>query len=670
MGPILNEAATQKLKTSLSEGEFVRSGLDGDGRLHIDRPLPFLVTWVRPEQAPDASMRRLVESYASYLEITKYAEETRELIDLIGRSAAERFGSFLRIDLWEAPPAPHSAAQPHVLEPTFYLSANAPEALAPVLERLETDLNDLTIHGRHGRTLVGTPVEIAREFGADAAPPVAPDLHAIPPTTDDDATGASDQHAQAGEIPARPTPLMPVIRIGIAPIYRSSVTGRPFPQVLQELQRKLTPILRQAIFEFAKAETTLTLHHPHQLGRRVMVKAAREIDERLAEVERSFDFLLLSTPVNVRRAWEEFRKRRHRKLPLFWYRPVPFDPEVIKRGLYDLPIEKVEDPTLASLFREKQEEIDRKVTMLRDRGTIQYLYGSLQVYGGVDHSLYKLALELLDRIEPESEEERGPHIDGETMLSRARAEFAAYPTVALKPEVHLRPDLTNLMVSKSALLIPQRLSLPERRVDALLQHEVGVHLVTWFNGGIQPLGQLQHGLAGYEDFQEGLAVTMEYLAGGLDRARLRLLAARVLAVRCLLQGATFVDTFERLVDEYAFEPYEAFHLTTRVWRGGGLTKDAIYLRGLVQVLNLLAQGQDIEPLFVGKIAASHVPVMEELRLRGMLKPQPLVPRVLERPSAQRRLERLRRGLRPADLCAPEPGDEDSEVEAEGETACV
>ena len=45
----------------------------------------------------------------------------------------------------------------------------------------------------------------------------------------------------------------------------------------------------------------------------------------------------------------------------------------------------------------------------------------------------------------------------------------------------------------------------------------------------------------------------------------------------------------------------------RVYRGGGLTKDAIYLRGLRDLLAYLSAGHDLEPLYVGKIALEHVP---------------------------------------------------------------
>ena len=61
--------------------------------------------------------------------------------------------------------------------------------------------------------------------------------------------------------------------------------------------------------------------------------------------------------------------------------------KLAKRELFKVPIERVEDPTLGQLFREQQVSLDRKLTMLGDRGRPEFLYGSLQVFGGVDEPL-------------------------------------------------------------------------------------------------------------------------------------------------------------------------------------------------------------------------------------------------------------------------------------------
>jgi hypothetical protein len=52
---------------------------------------------------------------------------------------------------------------------------------------------------------------------------------------------------------------------------------------------------------------------------------------------------------------------------------------------------------------------------------------------------------------------------------------------------------------------------------------------------------------------------------------------------------------------------------------------------------------------MGKVAASHFPVIEELGSRGLLKPPRIVPRFLSRKGASERLEKARAGLAPIDM---------------------
>jgi hypothetical protein len=129
---------------------------------------------------------------------------------------------------------------------------------------------------------------------------------------------------------------------------------------------------------------------------------------------------------------------------------------------------------------------------------------------------------------------------------------------------------------------------------------------------------------------------------------MRVLAARVVAVGALTDGADFVETF-RLLRGHGFTQRAAFTITVRVYRGGGLTKDAMYLRGLAGILDHVAEGGDYAQLFCGKFGVKHVPIVDELLLRKVLSPAVVLPRYLERPAAQRRLDRIAGGLSVMDL---------------------
>ncbi len=383
------------------------------------------------------------------------------------------------------------------------------------------------------------------------------------------------------------------------------------------------------------------------MGRRSMVKAVWDVDKQLAAISNSFDFLLQVTPVNNKLAWSAFKRKHFSSTPQFIYRPLPIDPSIAKRELFKIPIERIEDPTLSQLFRERQLEIDRKFTMLIDIGTPRFLFGSLQLYGLVDDSLLKIAKELLEKLPPRSREESiGISIDANAFAERAKLELDYFrktlPDIGTK--IMVREDISGLMVSKGNLLIGARTKIPAGRAEALIAHEVGTHVLTYLNGKMQPLQQLYIGLPGYDELQEGLAVLAEYLVGGLTSTRMRLLAARVVAANSLIDGASFIEVFHQLNKVYGFERQTAFSICTRTFRGGGLTKDAIYLRGLVQLIEYLKKGGELEPLFVGKIASEHIPIIRELQWRKVLHPAPLLPRYFYDPKTKARLTDLKNGL--------------------------
>jgi uncharacterized protein (TIGR02421 family) len=193
--------------------------------------------------------------------------------------------------------------------------------------------------------------------------------------------------------------------------------------------------------------------------------------------------------------------------------------------------------------------------------------------------------------------------------------------------------------------------MTRHRIEALLSHEIGVHLLTYFNGSAQGLHLFRLGLAGYEGMQEGLAVFAEYLVGGMTVARLRLIAGRVVGCAAMLEGASFEETFRLLVRNHGFSEAVAFNLTLRLYRGGGLTKDAIYLRGLLEVLEHLGNGRSLDPFWMGKIAPSHFDVIQELKLRRLLKAPEIKPAFLSHPQAAQRLEKARLGLSPVEMLA-------------------
>ena len=610
------------IEARLRDNKRVRRELPGGGRIAIDRQLPFICVYRWPVRGADAGTDRFATSEASYLLCSakkRLHDQYSDLLQTVARVMVEQFGAFLILELWAGSAnKTRGPVSTDEMVPEFKLLAQRRTAEDTVTAAFSTQLGRISMHGNKAKVTA----RVTTHCSPRKLPPII-----------------SSQAAQ--QIGCH------LYGLDIGPIYRDPGTGEVFPLILRLLRRRVTLSLRRALFDFTVNNTPHRPPHFHALGRRAVVKAVWDVDRMLADFAEAFDFLLMVTPLNGEQAWTEFKRKRYQRRPSFHYRPLPAEPLVMKRRLYRAPIERIEDPALAQVFHQKLVELDRQVTMLQDRNTPRFLHGSLQQYGAVQAPLYDQAIEILRSIPPRSRESaRGKWLNAAQFAARAHDEAAYFrrQLPGLKISIELRDDVAGLMVSRGRLLISARSQIPSSRVEALIQHEVGTHVLTYHNGRAQRLRHLYTGLAGYDTLQEGLAVFAEYLVGGLSRPRLRLLAGRVVAAWSLVDGASFVECYRQLHDDLGFEQRTAFMITMRTYRGGGLTKDAVYLQGLGHILTYLASGGALEPLFIGKIAASHIPFINELLWRGVVTPPPLTPRYMNDPEAMRRLERAQRGM--------------------------
>ena len=362
------------------------------------------------------------------------------------------------------------------------------------------------------------------------------------------------------------------------------------------------------------------------------------VDRDLADLASGFRFLLDLTPVDLPHVREQFEADG--RPPELHYRELEDDPAISARRLHEIRVEDVRDPTLASLLHAKHRELRLQLEMLESRGTDAFLGLSIELYGSVAATLLETAQEILRVVHP-PELEEGPWLDADSVCKAAQAELDRYRAFApdIESHVEVREGSTGVMVSNGDVLIAPTCRVPVGRIEPLLHHEVGTHVVTHVNGAHQPLHVLASGLAGHDETQEGLAVLAEHLVGGLTPGRMRQLAARVIAVHLMIEGVPFSDVHATLVRD-GIPHVQAFSTTVRAFRSGGLTKDAVYLRGLVELVEHLAAGGDLQTLLLGKMPLAAAPLVGDLHDRGLLHDPLLRPRYLDDPTARRRLERL------------------------------
>lgn len=462
-----------------------------------------------------------------------------------------------------------------------------------------------------------------------------------------------------------------VVRIGLAlsPAFREAATNEVRPIVLRHLRQQLTVAVQRLFYQFTRSHTRLNPAHHFSLGKRAFRSIARAVDRRLSDLSRSFDLIMLSTPVNGEEAWKAFRTGGYEAEPRLLYRPIGVDPDAMKRELWSIPIGRINDPSVEQLFFAKRDELDIRLSMLLERNSRRFLYDGLRLYGTVSEELYQTALDVLARARPSSAaspgsgSSRSPRRRDATVRATAFARIAeaelAHFRQALADHgdgeppaelgIEVRPGFSSMLAVQGKLFVGRSSRVREDRVSALVQHEIGTHILTFVNGMRQPFRLLGSGLDGYEALQEGLAVVAEYLAGGLDGRRLRALAARVIAAKAVADGAQFVETFRVLARTAGLSRKRAFQTAVRVHRGGGFVKDLIYLKGLGDILSYLGAGGDLELLWTGKVGLHHIRLLQELRYRKILLPPLLIPSYTRTPEYDFRSKALSDGLAITDL---------------------
>lgn len=602
----LSEKSIKQILTIVENEIEINAALPGGGVLHIEKELPYLIIYRHKENDPETY--RLVISESSYLIIgNKDFEGYQKLLFALSNLLSAKFKSYLLLELYAGEESG-----------TSFVIKGPENKLPTTLKALKEELD--TVNEIFSGLYLQTEVKDTPNRQAEGNKQLL----------------SIEEAKRCGAL---------LLGLEIPPTYRDS-SLKIYPVFFRNFRDFITKALHIAIFDYIRVQTSCGVASYNALGRKYLKNKVFEIDRKLAEIEESYQFLWLVSPVNIHDIKETFVNSNFEKILDYHYRLLPIDPDVLKRKLYNLRIDEIDDPAMSYLFREKREELDQQITMLNERGTKNFLYDSIRLYQGIDPFLYQEAKMILDVIPEEENTDKDQTLDSRSFSSLARKEFDFFrqQDENFKCKVHIRKDVNIMMVSQGELYIPEDYKLSEIDAKGLIQHEVGTHVLTYHNGLQQPLKQLSIGLADYDPLQEGLAVMSEFLVDALTPNRLRTLAGRVIAGQAVKDGGDFQQIFNLLTLTYGFSPERAFNITSRIMQGGGFLKDIIYLKGLVELRTYLQQGGDYESLLSGKFALKHTKIIEELTDRKVLKKGTLRPSYLLNKEAAKKLELIRDGL--------------------------
>ena len=333
-----------------------------------------------------------------------------------------------------------------------------------------------------------------------------------------------------------------------------------------------------------------------------------EIDHKIDELVKKIEMLNYVNPNNIETEKAKFFNSKYLTDPKFTYPKRDFDKFSLHKEFFALKIDDIEDERLRDFYEDIIYFYSGLIQCIETIGKgKRFYYNSLRSFGTPTENDVENAKFILHF---DSEDENDSLFQPKYSASESHQFFRKYSrNYDFSYEIKNSSAMGAIaMVSNTAqaLVLNENHTFSQNEINILTNHEIGVHMVTTMNGMLHPLKIFSHGFPNNEETQEGLAVFSEYMSGNLTIKRLKELAYRVLAVDSLAKGYDFSRTFRLLHNGCDLDREQAFYITVRAHRGGGFTKDYLYLTGLKKIYNYHSEGKDLSLLLTGKVSLEFV----------------------------------------------------------------
>ena len=345
-----------------------------------------------------------------------------------------------------------------------------------------------------------------------------------------------------------------------------------------------------------------------------------DIDANLNRLVKNIELLNYINPLHIAAEKKKFFSAKYNYEPEFKYPKIKFDGYKLHRLLFSQRLERIEDHAIRQLYEDVIYEYSGLIECIETIGKgKKFYFNSLKSFGtpterDIENAKFILRFDNVDNadLDPIHDAKYAKQYFNEFS---ERYDFKY--TIKISNNLSAAAMVLN---NTQTLVLRKNHKFSNNQLRVLANHEIGVHLVTTFNGLSQPLKVFSNGFPNNVETQEGLAVYSEYMSGSLTMYRLRELAFRVIAANSLSKGYSFSDTFDLLYGQYKLERNEAFSITQRVHRGGGFTKDFLYLTGLRNVFQFANDNQDLGKLLMGKVCMSYTNTIDKLIDLGLAIP--------------------------------------------------
>ncbi len=283
----------------------------------------------------------------------------------------------------------------------------------------------------------------------------------------------------------------------------------------------------------------------------------------------------------------------------------------------------IQNETLWSLFQEKFDEVSQKIELVRGfsrENPVAIRESSERLFWIPDEDLLILAKEktyVLDETLKNQKKLRGKLLSPDELINRVTAQAREYgfPDV---PVAFRDNNFSRISISYGKNIrinLSRNARIYEKELDAILAHEIGVHMQRYIAGQSLGLKLFQHGTGYYISDEEWLAIyeSLKHLPDGYEKNAMYI----KYYLSYVAKTMNFSDLARLIQTLYPEKtPEQVFSDTTRVKRGirhtqrtgiFGYMKDTVYLPGYLRMKKWVESGADPYMLFQAKIKIEDIP---------------------------------------------------------------
>ena len=260
-----------------------------------------MLLYRKKERGTDRGTRRLAKSLGSYLIMgTENFEFYQELIYKLASYFSKKFNTYLLFEIYSG----NTSSDTFVIKGPAHKLPTTLEVLKEELSKLPERLYSLPLKAEIKRT------KTRQEEGQE-------------PLLD------IEEAKMQGAV---------WIALEIPPVFRDE-KGILYPVFFRHFRDLFVEALQKAIFDYLRVQTSSGISNYFALGKRKIHDEVFKIDRQLTEIESSYQFLLLVSPVNMHEIRETYFESNFKELHDYQYRLLTIDPDLLKRKLFNLRID-------------------------------------------------------------------------------------------------------------------------------------------------------------------------------------------------------------------------------------------------------------------------------------------------------------------------------------------